>query len=127
MKNEEKDLKAPKKLEILCTIVQRSKADFYMNALEGYDINYQTLCYAKGSAPTEALQKLGITDDSKAIIFSVVKEEKIKEITNLYEEKLFKTHNGRGIAFTIPLDSIIGVMVYRFLANIKEDENGYKI
>ncbi|MCR5112551.1 MAG: hypothetical protein K6A63_01290 [Acholeplasmatales bacterium] len=118
LKNDE--LLAPKKLEILFTIVNRNKADFYMNRLETFDVNFQTLCYAKGSATTEMLQSLGITDDSKAVILSVVQEEKIKDILTAYEDNYFKTRGGKGIAFTVPMDSVIGVMVYRFLANISE-------
>ena len=112
-------LEAPKKLVILISIVERSKADFYLSALEGFDVNMQSLFYAKGSAPTEMRRYFGIVDNGKAVILSVVQQDKVKEILNTYEDKYFKTKNGRGIAFTIPIKSLIGVSIYQFLANIE--------
>ena len=114
-------LEAPKKLVILISIVERSKADFYLSALEGFDVNMQSLFYAKGSAPTEMRRYFGIVDNGKAVILSVVQQDKVKEILNTYEDKYFKTKNGKGIVFTIPIESTIGVMVYRFLADIKSE------
>ena len=115
------ELEAPKKLLILVSIVERSKADFYISALEGFDVNLQTVFYAKGTAPTEMRRYFGIVDNGKAVILSVVRESRVKQILAAYEDKYFKTKNGKGIAFTIPIESTIGVMVYRFLADIKSE------
>ena len=115
----EQGLEAPKKLKILVSIVERVKVDFYLSALEGFDVNLQTVAYAKGTAPSNVLHYLGLTGTDKAVIFSVVREDKVKKILNTYEDKYFKTKNGRGIAFTIPIKSLIGVSIYQFLANIE--------
>ena len=113
-------LEAPKKIKILVSIVDRKKADFYVSALEGYNVNMQTIIYGRGTAPSEILSYLGLNQSDKAVILSVVQEDKIKEILTAYEDKYFKTKNGKGIAFTIPVKSIIGVAVYKFLANLEE-------
>lgn len=115
--NKNTGLEAPKKLKILVTIVDRAKADFYLDTLEGYDVNMQMMAYGHGTAPSDVLQLLGISQMEKAVIFSVVQEEKIKDILYAYEDKYFKTKNGKGIAFTIPISSIIGVSIYQFLSN----------
>ena len=119
-KVENSGLEAPKKLKILVTIVERSKSDFYLSALEGFDVNLQTLVYAKGTASKELAGLVGLNDDNKAVILSIVKEDKIKEILATYEDKYFKTKRGKGVAFTIPISSVIGVMVYKFLLNVNE-------
>ncbi len=113
-------LEAPKKLSILVTIVERSKAEFYLDVLEGYEVNLQTVIYGRGTAPSEMIHYLGLSQDVKAVLFSVVQEEKVKEIMKDYEEQYFKTKHGKGIAFTIPISSVIGVYIYRFLSNQKE-------
>jgi hypothetical protein len=113
-------LTAPKKLKILVTIVDRSKTDFYLDVLEGYEVNMQSVIYGKGTAPSDVLHYLGLSQSDKAVIVSVVQEEKIKEITVAYEDKYFKTKNGKGIAFTIPISSMIGVSIYQFLSNSLE-------
>lgn len=117
-------LTAPKKLKILVTIVDRSKTDFYLDVLEGYEVNMQSVIYGKGTAPSDVLHYLGLSQSDKAVIVSVVQEEKIKEITVAYEDKYFKTKNGKGIAFTIPISSMIGVSIYQFLSNSLEGRWG---
>lgn len=116
-KKEINGLKAPKKLKILVTIVERAKTDFYLSALESFGVNMQTVLYAKGTAPTEIAKMLGIVDSGKAVIVSTVNEDIIPTIIAEYEDNYFKLRNGKGIAFTIPITSIIGVFIYNFLAN----------
>ncbi len=113
-------LTAPRKLKVLITVVDRAKADFYLDVLEGYEVNMQMIMYGKGTAPTEMLQFLGLSHLGKAVIFSIVQEEKLKEILASYEDKYFKTKNGKGIAFTVPISSVIGVLLYQFLSNNTE-------
>lgn len=112
-------LEAPVRLKILVSIIERKKVDFYLSALEGYEVNMQTVLYAHGTAPTDIQHLLGLTGTDKAVILSVVREDKVKTILNAYEDKYFKTKNGKGVAFTIPMKSLIGVQLYNFLANIK--------
>ena len=111
------NLTAPQKIKLLFTIVERVKVDFNLDVLEGYEVNFQTVVYGKGTAPNELLGMLGITSDDKALILSVIKEEKEKDILYSYKEKYFKTRHGKGIAFTVPISSMIGVMAYQFLSN----------
>ena len=106
-KDTQSGFEAPKKLKILVTIVERNKADFYLSALEGFDVNLQTLIYAKGTASKDIASLVGLQDDNKAAIFSVVKEDTVKEILATYEDKYFKTKRGKGVAFTIPISSVI--------------------
>jgi len=110
-------LTAPNKLKILVTICDRSKAMFYRDILEGYDVNLQIILYGRGTAPSDIVSYLGLADDGKAIILSVVSEKRIKEILSQYEDKYFKTKNGKGLAFTVPISSVIGVTLYQFLTN----------
>ncbi len=106
-----------KKLKLLVTIVDRSKALFYLDILEQFEVNMQTVVYGKGTADSEMLNYLGLAETEKAIIFSFVREDNIKKILETLTEKFEKVKNGKGIAYTIPLKSIIGVSIYQFLSN----------
>ena len=75
--------------------------------------------YARGTAPSDVMKYLGLIGNDKAFIISVVQEDKIKEILSKYEDELFKTKINKGIAFTVPIKSMIGVYLYQFLANIE--------
>ena len=116
-----------KKLKLLITVVDRSKALFYTDLLEQYEVNMQLVCYGRGTADSEMLNLLGLASSEKAVILSVVKEELVSEILMTLNEKFEKVKNGKGIAYTISLQSIIGVSVYQFLSNektfIKEEKS----
>ncbi len=115
---EDKDrLTAPIKLKILFTIVERQKADFIMSALEGYDVNFQTVIYGKGTS-TLTRNLVGFETNNKAVIISIVQANRVKQILAAYEDKYFKTRNGKGVAFTVSLTSVIGKMTYNYLANL---------
>lgn len=108
-----------KKLKLLVTIVDRSKALFYLDILEQFEINMQMVVYGKGTAGSEMLNYLGLAESEKVVIFSFVREDNIKKVLETLTEKFEKVKNGKGIAYTIPLKSIIGVSIYQFLSNLQ--------
>ena len=113
-----------KKLKLLVTVVNRSKALFYQDLLEGFDVTMQLVIYGKGTANSEMLIFLGLAEPEKAIILSCVREDRVKDIMETLTEKFEKVKNGKGIAYTIGMQSIIGVAIYQFLSNnrIKKEE-----
>lgn len=106
-----------RKLKLLVTVVNRNKTEFYMDFLSGYEINFQTAVLAQGTAKSETLYMLGLEDSDKSVIFSVLREDKAQEVLHGLDEKFQTLKKGKGIAFTVPLTSVIGVSIYRFLSN----------
>lgn len=119
-KTEKKNL-APQKLKILITVVNRNKADFYMDLIQSFESNMQCSVLAKGTAKRETLNLLGLEETDKTVILSLIKEEKVKDALACISEKFDTIKNGKGIAFTVPLSSTIGVLIYRFLSNNKSN------
>lgn len=116
-----------RKLKILVTIVDRSKALFYVDLLEQFEINLQFVLYGRGTANSQMLDLLGLAESDKAVILSYIREDKIKEVLETLNEKFIKVKNGKGIAYTIPLDSIIGVSMYQLLSNDRTVKEGVKV
>ncbi len=114
---EQKNADAFKKLKLLVTVVNRSKTEFYMDFLTAYEVNFQTSVLAQGTAKSETLYMLGLEDSDKSVIFSVLREDKATEAMQALEDKFHSLRGGKGIAFTIPMSSVIGVAMYRFLSN----------
>lgn len=110
-------LSAPKKMMLLFTIVNRNKADFYIDLLQGFEVNMQMTMSAMGTASTSMLQILGLASSEKAVIVSVIKRERAAEALAAIEEKFKTVRGGKGIAYTVPLTSTIGVAIYQFLSN----------
>ena len=109
-----------RKLKILVTVVNRNKTEFYMDFLTAYEVNFQTAVLAQGMAKSETLYMLGLEDSDKSVIFSVIREDKTQEIMQDLEDKFHSIKGGKGIAFTIPMSSVIGVAIYRFLSNHRQ-------
>ena len=108
-----------KKLKLCVTVVNRSKTEFFIDFLSGFEINFQTSVLAQGTARSETLHLLGLEDSDKSVIFSVVREDRAEEVLQALDEKFHRVRGGKGIAFTIPLSSVMGVALYRFLSNYK--------
>ena len=107
----------PQKLKLLFTVVNRNKAEFYIDLLQSFDVNMQMTMAAWGTASSEMLTYLGLTSSEKALIISVIKEDMEKAALNMLEEKFNTIKNGKGIAYTVPMTSTIGVAIYQFLSN----------
>ena len=86
----------------------------------------QMVVNGKGTASSEMLMYLGLAETEKAVIFSIIREDRIKEIMDTLEEKFNKMKDGKGIAYTVPLKSVIGVSVYQFLSNNQISKKGEK-
>ena len=112
---------APHKLKLLFTVVNRQKAEFYADLLQGFEVNMQMLLSAQGTASTETLQYLGLTNSEKVVIASVIREDRAQEALHMLEEKFRTIKNGKGIAYTVPMSGTIGVAVYQFLCNHRGD------
>ena len=110
---------APKKLKLLVTVVNRKKADFYVDLLQAFEVNLQLTLLAEGTANNEMREMLGLTAETeKAVILSVIREDIAPASLKTLDEKFRTIKNGKGIAYTVPMTGTIGVAIYRFLANI---------
>ena len=121
-----KQVSSVRKLKLLITVVNRSKTLFYTDLLEQFEINVQMVLYGKGTANSQMLALLGLAESDKAIILSYIREDKIKETLEVLSEKFNKVKHGNGIAFTVALDSIIGVSAYQLLSNDRTVKDGGK-
>ena len=55
-----------------------------------------------------------------AVLLSVIREDCVDTVMNLLEEKFATIRNGKGIAFAVPMSSVIGVNLYQFLSNNRQ-------
>ena len=107
----------PKKLKLLVTVVNKNKAEFYVDFLQSFEINMQLLTRGEGTANSETRHMLGLEDSERAVIFSLVREDRADAAMDALEEKFRTVRGGKGIAYTVPLSSVVGVAIYSFLSN----------
>jgi hypothetical protein len=106
------------KLEMLVAIVNTEKAAYYSSIIQSYQANMQFITPAKGTAE-QVLTYLGMEDSPKKALFSVVRADEAPKLIALLDETFRKGKKYKGVAFTVSLTSVIGSLVYGFLANDK--------
>ena len=114
---------AIKKLKLLITVVDRPKAEFYQDVLSQFEINCQMILSGKGTAQSELVDLLGL-NNQKAVLLSVLREDNVDRVIKCLEEKFTTIRGGKGIAFTVPMSSVVGVNLYQFLSNNKQGREG---
>jgi hypothetical protein len=110
---------AIKKLKLVFTVVDRSKAEFYLDVLSQFEVNFQMATGGKGTATSDIVDMLGL-NIHKVVLMSVVREDMVDPIMKCLEDKFNTIRNGKGIAFAVPLAGLIGVNMYQFLSNNKQ-------
>ena len=105
------------RLELLITIVNRSKTEFYCDLIQDCGVNLQFSAPAEGTASAELKELMGLSNTDKTVIFSIVREDAAPELVTLLSEKFRTVNNGKGIAFTVPLTGVIGVLAYAFMSD----------
>ena len=110
---------AIKKLKLLFTVVDRAKGEFYMDVISQFEVNCQMVVAGLGTARSELVDLLGL-NIHKAVIISVVREDQIEPVIHCLEDKFATIKNGKGIAFAVPMSSVIGVNLYQFFSNNRQ-------
>ncbi|WP_298770496.1 hypothetical protein [uncultured Fibrobacter sp.] len=108
------------RLKILITVVSRSKADFYMDHIQSFGVNMQMVVFGQGTAPREIVTAMGLTDSERAIIISVIGENQLQAALESLAEKFNTIAGGKGIAYTIPMASVIGKSIFNFLSDNRD-------
>ena len=67
---------SPIKLELLITVVEKKKADFYADLIQSYNANMQLKVLARGAAGSEILEYLGLAATDKIVLLSPVRKDK---------------------------------------------------
>ena len=115
---------APMKLELLMAVVHNSKAAYFSSLIQSHKANLQLTVPAKGTTHL-ILDYLGLTEKPKSLIVSIVRADQAGALIELLDETFRKGKDYKGVAYTVPLSSVIGTLVYGFLSNdkriVKED------
>lgn len=106
-----------KKLSMFITIVNRGQGNFVLKLFESEGANAQFVQYGEGTAQKEIRDILGIEDNSKEIIISLISQDKIDSAKKELEAFFKVSKRNRGIGFSIPMTSLIGMKFYQFLVD----------
>ena len=107
-----------KPLVVLVTIVNRTQGNAIVKICESHGASMQFIESGHGTAQNSILQILGINDNSKDVVFSILRQEAIPELKQEIEAFFLASKRNKGIAFTIKLTTVAGIRIYQYLADI---------
>lgn len=106
---------APVKPELIITVVERDEARFYEDLIQSLGANVQMTVDGHGTANEKILRRLGIAETEKAVLFSLVRKDRMETVLATLKEKFRALRGGNGIAMAVPLNSMIGTLLYQLL------------
>lgn len=104
-----------KKISMFITIVNRGQGNYVLKIFEQEGANAQFVQLGEGTAQKEVRDILGLDDNEKEIIISLITNERIESVKTELEAFFKINKRNRGIGFSIPMTSLIGMKVYQFL------------
>ena len=110
------------RLDVIFTIVPKGKGDQVIDLLRDNDVMVNMTCLGRGTAPSSILEMLGIGATDKDVVLSFVKNEISTSLLRRIAKKLDFSKPGNGISFTVPLQSVAGIMAFKFLTTDYSEE-----
>lgn len=103
------------KLYLYVTIVNAGVAKNIIKLFETIGCSAQFVNVGTGTANEQVLKTLNITDNKKEIVFSFVRETYLPDVEREVSAFFMASKRNRGVGFAIPLTTLMGVRVYKFL------------
>lgn len=103
------------KLYLYIIVVDRGVSETVIRLLQNIGSSAQFLHNGRGTAPKEILNVLGAVDNKKSVINAFVSEDKLESTKEELEIFFIANKKNRGIGFAIPLSSLQGIRMYRYL------------
>lgn len=106
-------------LMLLCVVANEGQEEAIASLL------YENEAYAcfftrgKGTSTTYFAEVVGTGELRKVIVFSIIRADVWGLIKRALEKRFAVSRISKGIAFTVPLSSIMSVSVYKMLGNIR--------
>lgn len=110
------------KLKILGVICPRSHNEFFLKTFKDNGVSLSLNIFGKGTAPSETLEILGLTDNRKSLVIGIIKDSNEFNILNKIKERFSVSVSSKGVAFTTKIESVAGVLIYKFLVNKRNNE-----
>ena len=121
--NEKLDsVSSSRRLDMIIAVVSRGDGEEVVDVLREKGIFQNLVCHGHGTAPSSILEMLGLGATEKDVVISFVSHEESRKTLEIISKKIEFEKPGRGIAFTVPLQSVGGIMAFKYLtAELPED------
>ena len=108
------------RLSLLMTVVSRNLGEKYLKFYLEQQVEVQLVTLGRGTANDAMLDYFGLESHEKAVLFSVVDDQKWEELSVGLHRSMRIDVPGTGVAFLIPLASIGGRGIFTYLTRTLE-------
>jgi len=109
-----------KDYQLIIAIVNTGFSDLVMNAARDNGAHGGTVAHARGTGTKEIERKYGITiSEGKEMIMILVKSEAAERVLKAINDAAGLQSPGKGIAFTLPVESVAGLDESKLIDPIK--------
>jgi hypothetical protein len=105
------------KLFMYFTIVNKGLSKSIVSVFNTLGCAASFIHHGRGTASKQILDILGVEDNKKEVIISIVREDVLEDIKRELAAFFADHPNNKGIGFSVNMTSIIGVRAYQFLSN----------
>ena len=110
---EKKDLD---RLYVYISIVNAGVADSIVKIFEDMGSSVSFIQNGMGTATEEVRNALHIKDNKKEVVYSIIRASRLEAVEQEINAFFMASKRNKGVAFAIPMDSIQGVRLYKFLS-----------
>ena len=104
-------------LYFLMIIFPNGQASAIMDLMIQADSAVCFLCHGKGTATKDIYEVLGLGENHKQIVLSLIKENNWAKLKELLLKRFAISEWSRGVAYVIKIGSLCGVSVYKMLTD----------
>ena len=108
------------RLSLLMTVVSRNLGEKYLKFYLEQQVEVQLVTLGRGTANDAMLDYFGLESHEKAVLFSVVDDQKWEKLSVGLHRSMRIDVPGTGVAFLIPLASIGGRGIFTYLTRTLE-------
>lgn len=114
-------------MELLVTIVDRTKAAQALSFFSGKAVTLSLFSWGRGTASSEIMDILGISERAKVVILSVAPRQWVPVLLTEIADAMQLRSAGRGIIFTVPLDAVNKGILYTYESALKNKQNEERV
>lgn len=103
-----------KKMLLYTIIVPKGQAENICRILKANKSSAQFIQVGDGTANSRVRDILGIDDTKKDVVYSLIREDAVPDLKRELDAYFAASKRNRGIAYTINLQSFVGVKLYKF-------------
>jgi hypothetical protein len=114
------------RIKLLITILHRGEADALVHELRTLGITFNMTSVGFWAVGLDLADYLGLTEDERDIVYSVVPESKTHTALSMIEYKFSLNEPGNGLAFCIPISGVGGPVSLKYISGVGPDKEAVK-